>query len=98
MHLLSRCPEMEIKMEKHSHQFVEQYRGLVGFGYDRETNESTTIYYLQKFSDDTLLQTLIKRMSDQELDEIYTLINRALIRHLSDEEYHNLFLKDEHHK
>ena len=41
-------------MNKHNHDFVETYKGLVGFGYDRETDENTVEYYLQKFSDDQL--------------------------------------------
>ena len=39
-------------MPQHSHRFVEEYDGLVGFGLDRETNEKTLTYYLQKFADD----------------------------------------------
>src|SRR5512137_2745775 len=39
-------------MGKHKHQFVDEYEGLVGFGLDRETDEKTLTWYLQKFSDD----------------------------------------------
>jgi hypothetical protein len=82
-------------MEKlHSHDFVENYSGLVGFGADRETDENTLIYYLQKFSDDSLITPLVKRMSDQELEEIFNLITRVMKRHLDEPEYHRLFLKD----
>ena len=85
-------------MEKiHSHDFVENYTGLVGFGADRETDENTLIYYLQKFSDDSLITSLVKRMSDQELDEIFNLITRVMKSHLSEPEYHRLFLKEEGH-
>ena len=80
----------------HSHDFVENYDELVGFGLDRETDERTIIFYLQKFSDDTLLSSLVKRMSDQELEEVFNLINRLLKTHLSKPEYHSLFLKDDH--
>lgn len=83
-------------MAVHSHKFVENYQGLVGFGLDRENDQNTIVYYLQKFSDDALLQTLIKRLSDDELNEIFSLINRLLKRHLSESEYHRLFLKDGH--
>jgi hypothetical protein len=48
------------KMKDHSHFFVENYKGFVGFGFDRETDENTVVYYLQKFSDDELMKTLIK--------------------------------------
>jgi len=82
-------------MSKHSHNFVENYKGLVGFGADRETDENTIVYYLQKFSDDRLMQKLIKCMSDEDLSEIFGMINRILKQHLTDAEYHQLFLKDD---
>ena len=78
----------------HSHNFVDHYQGLVGFGSDRETDEATVIYYLQKISDDQVMETIIKRMSDSELEEFFNLINRSLVRHLADDEYHRVFLKD----
>ncbi len=83
-------------MTKHSHEFVETYDGFVGFGFDRETNEKTLIYYLQKFSDDTLLETITARMSDDDLSAAFSLINRLMKAYLSDTEYHALFLKDDH--
>jgi hypothetical protein len=83
-------------MSLHSHNFVENYRGLVGFGADRETDENTIIYYLQKFSDDQLISMITKRMADSELEETFELINRILKNHLTESEYHNLFLKDDH--
>ena len=81
-------------MAKHSHDFVETYKDLVGFGLDRETNENTVIYYLQKFSDDKLMNNLIKKLTEDELDEIFFMITRLLKAHLTDSEYHKLFLKD----
>lgn len=81
-------------MVKHSHHFVENYDGLVGFGLDRQTNENTLVYYLQKFSDDALMEQLINRLSDDELDDIFSLLTRLLKKHLTDSEYHSLFLKD----
>ena len=33
---------------------------------------------------------------DRELEEIYFLINRLLRTHLTDNEYHRLFLKEDH--
>lgn len=83
-------------MAKHSHNHVETYDGLIGFGLDRETDENTIIYYLQKFSDDTLMGELVKRLADDELDEIFSLLTRLLKKHLKDSEYHTLFLKDDH--
>ena len=45
-------------MPKHSHDFVETYNDLVGFGLNRETDENTVVYCLQKFSDDRLMELL----------------------------------------
>jgi len=81
-------------MVSHSHDFVESYSGPVAFGLDRQTNENTVIWYLQKFSDDTLIKTLIARMSDETLEELFSLMTRLMADHLSEPEYHRLFLKD----
>ena len=82
-------------MSKHSHRFVEGFNGLVGFGFNRETDENTIRYYLQKFSDDSLMENLLNKLTDDELEEIFSMLSRLLKNHLSDEEYHRLFLKDE---
>jgi hypothetical protein len=81
---------------EHSHNFVETYKGLVAFGMDRQTDENSVIYYLQKFSDDAMMTNIIKKLSDDELEEIFEFINRFLKNHLNDREYHALFLKDNH--
>ena len=82
-------------MTLHTHDFVETYDGLIGFGLDREVDQNTVICYLQKFSDDALMAQLIHRLSDEELSEIFNLISRLLKKHLNENEYHHLFLKDE---
>ena len=84
-------------MTVHKHDFVENYEGLVGFGADRETDENTVVYYLQKFSDDDLILALVKRMDDAEIEEIFNLVTRVMKRHLSESEYHRLFLKESGH-
>ncbi len=83
-------------MAEHSHDFVENYKGLVGFGFNRETDEHTVKVYLQKFSDDNLLDILLEKLSDEELEEIFSLVSRLLKKHLEEPEYHDLFLKDKH--
>ncbi len=84
-------------MAKHRHDFVENYDGLLGFGYDRSTDENTVRCYVQKFSDDRLMDVLIPRLSDEELEEVFNLVARMLKNHLTENEYHTHFLKDEHH-
>ncbi len=83
-------------MAAHTHDFVENYNDLVGFGLNRETDENTIIYYLQKFSDDELIKTLVTRMTDDELEKIFSMVTKMLKNHLTEPEYHRLFLKDEH--
>ncbi len=82
-------------MKKDTHNFIQEYKGLGAFGMDRETDEETIMFYLQKFSEDSFLNTFIPRISDEELEEIYLFINKKLKQHLIGEEYHTLFLKDE---
>ena len=81
-------------MTIHSHRFVETFNGFLGFGYDRATNEKTIMYYLQKFSDDRHLETIIPRLTDDELSQLFEMLSKLMKNHLSDSEYHHLFLKD----
>ena len=83
-------------MAQHYHSFVEEYKGFVGFGLDRPTDEASLIVYLQKFSDDAFMAVFRERMTDQEINDLVDMINRLLRNHLSEEEYHRLFLKDPH--
>lgn len=84
-------------MPIHSHTFVEDYDGMIGYGLNRETDEKTIIYYLQKFSDDALIQAMTSRMTDEELGQVFDLLSVLLKRHLTETEYHRLFLKEKHH-
>jgi hypothetical protein len=81
-------------MGKHSHRFVEEYDGLVGFGFDREGNENTLTYYLQKFSDDGHMALMRRRMSDGDLEKLFDQLSGFLKKYLSEEEYHSIFLKE----
>ncbi len=81
-------------MGKHSHRFVEDYDGFVGFGLDRESDVNTLVVYLQKIADDTLARMLAERMKEEERLEFFDALGRLLKTHLSEEEYHRLFLKD----
>ena len=49
-------------MPQHSHDFVEEYTGLVGFGMDRPTDEATVRVYLQKFADDACMAAILPRL------------------------------------
>jgi len=81
-------------MGKHKHQFVEDYDGLVGFGLDRETDEKTLTWYLQKFSDDDHMAMIRERLSEEDLKSLFDLLGGLLKKYLPEEEYHAVFLKD----
>jgi len=82
-------------MTRHTHRFVEEYDGLVGFGLDRKTDEHTLTCYLQKFSDDRFMALMRGRMSQSDMEELFDLLTRLMKQHLTEEEYHRYFLKDE---
>ena len=81
---------------KHTHNFVEDYDGFVGFGLDRKTDEYTLTYYLQKFSDDELMAFIRTRMSDEDMGGLFDLLGNLMKKYLTDNEYHSYFLKEEH--
>ncbi len=80
--------------KQHRHDFVETYTGPLAHGFDRETDLATLQVYLQKLSDDQLMETLLPRLEPDEMDRFFDLIAACLRRHLSEEEYHLLFLRD----
>ncbi len=82
-------------MPESTHHFVEEYDGLVGFGFSREVDEFTLTYYLQRFSEDQLMACIRGRMSDSDMEELFNLITRLMKQYLTEEEYHKHFLKDD---
>ena len=82
-------------MDKHSHRFAETYQGPVAFGLSREIDEATLVVYLQKFSDDKLMELIRGRLSEEEIQHSIDWITGLLKKHLSHEEYHRLFLREE---
>jgi hypothetical protein len=81
-------------MGRHRHDFVEKYQGMMAFGYSREEDERSLIVFLQKFSDDDLMELLRRRVSDAEIENLVDILTGLMKRHLSEEEYHRYFLKD----
>ena len=81
-------------MAKHQHTFVDTYDGMVGFGFSREVDEKSLMFYLQKISADDLVKALIPRLSDQEITQLFELLSQLMRKYLTDDEYHHLFLKD----
>lgn len=83
--------------EKHKHEFANDYDGMVAFGFSRDIDEKSIMYYLQKFSDDDLMAALVPRLTDEEINTVFDMISTLMRNHFNDEEYHKYFLKDEGH-
>ena len=66
------------------------------FGLDRNTDEQSLVTFLRLFSQDRLLGTLAPRMREEEIHQVVDLLTAIMRHHLSDEEYHRLFLGDDH--
>ena len=81
-------------MRRHRHEFVEEYHGMMAFGFSREEDERSLIAFLQKFSDDELMKLLSRRLSDSEIEELVDHLTGLMKKHMSEEEYHHHFLKD----
>ncbi len=78
----------------HSHSFVENYDGEVAFGLSRELDEASFKVFLQKFSDDRLLEVICPRLTQEEIDRTVHLLTGLMRAHLKEEEYHELFLRE----
>ncbi len=62
------------------------------FGWNRSTDEHSLQAFLKKFGHPELLAVLIPRLSDKELIAIVDLLAETMKAHLSEREYHKLFL------
>ncbi len=67
------------------------------FGLDRATDERSLAAFLRIFSDSRLCDHLIPRLSDEEITGLVDHLTGLMRRHLREDEYHRLFLGDEHH-
>lgn len=63
------------------------------FGLNRPTDERSLRLFLKMFSDDALLGALLPRLTDGEIAGLVQELTGILRRHLSEDEYHRLFLK-----
>lgn len=62
------------------------------FGLSREQDEQALTVFLQRFGEGALLQTVLPRMDQNEMEEMFNMFSMLLRKHLSHEEYHALFL------
>ena len=62
------------------------------FGLNRATDEQSLRVFLEKCAEDSVLDVIVPRLSDNELSDIVNFLTGVLHRHLSKKEYHRLFL------
>ena len=67
------------------------------FGLNRQTDEQSLAIFLRLFSRGAFLQTLIPRLSDDEITGLVDQLTLVLRNHLQEGEYHELFLNDPDH-
>ena len=66
----------------------------ISFGFDRSTDEKSLALFLSCFADQQLLDTLLPRLADEEILQVVDFITGLMQKHLSEEEYHKLFLSE----
>ena len=64
------------------------------FGFDRATDEKSLRLFLYCFTDKTLLDALLPRLDDEDIFATVDFLTRIMQKHLSEKEYHSLFLAD----
>ena len=64
------------------------------FGFDRTTDEKSLQLFLQRFTDNNLLQVILPRLDDDEIIATVDLLTGIMHKHLSEKEYHSLFLAE----
>jgi len=62
------------------------------FGLDRTTDERSIAAFIQRFGRQDLLDVLVPKLTDQELEELRDCISSLMAKHLTEGQYHKLFL------
>ncbi|MDH3359317.1 MAG: hypothetical protein OEL55_00460 [Desulfobulbaceae bacterium] len=66
----------------------------VCFGLNRELDEQSLAVFLQRATSDDLLAVLLPRLEDKEVSAVVDFVSGLMHKHLSKQEYHQLFLND----
>ena len=82
-------------MKPLSHSLADTHPATdICFGLNRQLDEQSLAIFLQRATSDALLEVLIPRLEDAEVTAVVDFLTRLLGRHLSEQEYHRLFLGD----
>ncbi|MCD6390295.1 MAG: hypothetical protein J7L69_12860 [Desulfobulbaceae bacterium] len=85
-------------MEKQSEEQLACQFSEICFGLDRDMDCRSLAAFLKRFSNDTLLATLIPRMSDDDITATLDFLTGIMHKHLRENEYHRLFLAEKKEK
>ena len=64
------------------------------FGFDRAMDEKSLLQFLQRFTAKNLLGVLVPRLQDDDIFTIVDFLTAIMKKHLSEKEYHSLFLAE----
>lgn len=67
------------------------------FGLNRQLDEQSLALFLSLFNQKQLLETLIPRLAEDDIMSLVHQLTGLLQKHLTEKEYHELFLRDEDH-
>ena len=67
------------------------------FGLSREEDERSLAAFLQLFSRSEFTSVLIPRLEEEEIQGLVHLLTAVMRNHLSEREYHELFLTEQNH-
>ena len=66
----------------------------IAFGFDRATDERSLGLFLGRFVDKKLLETLLPRLQNEDIQATVDFLTGIMRKHLSEKEYHTLFLAE----
>ena len=65
------------------------------FGLSRESDERSLAAFLQMFAASEMVDTLIPRLSDDDINATVDFLTGLMKKHLQENEYHTIFLQEE---
>ena len=67
------------------------------FGLTSELDKKSFACFLQLAGNPALAETLAQRLSSEEIENVVDMLTSLMQKHLTKQEYHQLFLLDNHH-
>lgn len=77
---------------EHPPEDLEDSVAHIVFGWDRPTDERSCAAFVRRFASAALLEALVPRLTDDELAGLVDQLSGLLRAHLTEGEYHRLFL------